>query len=73
MGNIDLSMYALVSSLGVKIVMPPKNSNEALEIGVKNSIEGSRAQEQIPDRRGGMFLCTERGDRRYGTIFDTEL
>ena len=40
MGNIDLSMYALVSSLGVKIVMPPKNSNEALEIGVKNSIEG---------------------------------
>jgi len=40
MGNIDLSMHALVSSLGVKIVMPPKNSNEALEIGVKNSIEG---------------------------------
>ena len=40
MGNIDLSMYALVSSLGAKIVMPPKNSNEALEIGVKNSIEG---------------------------------
>ena len=40
MGNIDLSMYALVSSLGAKIVMPPPNSNEALEIGVKNSIEG---------------------------------
>lgn len=40
MGNIDLSMYALVSSLGAKIVMPPQNSNEALEIGVKNSIEG---------------------------------
>lgn len=40
MGNIDLSMKALVSSLGAKIVMPPKNSNEALEIGVKHSIEG---------------------------------
>ena len=40
MGNIDLSMEALVSSLGAKIVMPPKNTNEALEIGVKNSIEG---------------------------------
>lgn len=40
MGNIDLSMYALVSSLGAKIVMPPPNTNEALEIGVKNSIEG---------------------------------
>ena len=40
MGNIDLSMGALVSSLGAKIVMPPQNTNEALEIGVKNSIEG---------------------------------
>lgn len=40
MGNIDLSMYALVSSLGAKIVMPPPNTNKALEIGVKNSIEG---------------------------------
>ena len=40
MGNIDLSMEALVSSLGAKIVMPPKNTNKALEIGVKNSIEG---------------------------------
>ena len=40
MGNIDLSMEALVSSLGAKIVMPPPNTNEALEIGVKNSIEG---------------------------------
>ena len=40
MGNIDLSMGALVSSLGAKIVMPPRNTNEALEIGVKNSIEG---------------------------------
>ena len=40
MGNIDLSMVALVSSLGVKIVEAPPNSNEALEIGVKNSIEG---------------------------------
>ncbi len=40
MGNIDLSMGALVSSLGAKIVMPPQNTNKALEIGVKNSIEG---------------------------------
>ena len=40
MGNIDLSMEALVSSLGAKIVMPPQNTNRALEIGVKNSIEG---------------------------------
>ena len=40
MGNIDLSMEALVSSLGAKIVMPPQNTNKALEIGVKNSIEG---------------------------------
>ena len=40
MGNIDLSMIALVSALGVKIVVPPPNTNEALEIGVKNSIEG---------------------------------
>ena len=40
MGNIDLSMKALVSSLGAQIIMPPKNTNEALEIGVKNSIEG---------------------------------
>ena len=40
MGNIDLALVALVSSLGVKIVEPPPNTNEALEIGVKNSIEG---------------------------------
>ena len=40
MGNIDLSMGALVSSLGAKIIMPPANTNKALEIGVKNSIEG---------------------------------
>ena len=40
MGNIDLSMGALVSSLGAKIIMPPPNTNKALEIGVKNSIEG---------------------------------
>ena len=40
MGNIDLSMKALVNSLGAKIVEAPPNSNEALEIGVKNSIEG---------------------------------
>ena len=40
MGNIDLSMKALVSSLGANIIMPPKNTNQALEIGVKNSIEG---------------------------------
>ena len=40
MGNIDLSMEALVSAIGAKIVMPPPNNKEALEIGVKNSIEG---------------------------------
>lgn len=40
MGNIDLSMEALVTSIGAKIVMPPPNNKEALEIGVKNSIEG---------------------------------
>jgi len=40
MGNIDLSMGALVGALGRKIIMPPPNTNEALEIGVKNSIEG---------------------------------
>ena len=40
MGNIDLSMEALVTAVGAKIVMPPPNNREALEIGVKNSIEG---------------------------------
>ena len=40
MGNIDLALKALVSSLGAKIVVPPPNTNKALEIGVKNSIEG---------------------------------
>lgn len=40
MGNIGLALEALVSSLGAKIVVPPSNTNEALEIGVKNSIEG---------------------------------
>ena len=40
MGNIDLCLEALVGSLGAKYIMPPVNSDEALEIGVKNSIEG---------------------------------
>ncbi len=39
MGNIDLSMKALVMGLDAKFILPPKNTNEALEIGVKNSIE----------------------------------
>lgn len=40
MGRIDIPLKALLLNLGAKIVIPPANSNEALEIGVKNSIEG---------------------------------
>ena len=40
MGRIDIPLKALLTNLGAKIVIPPANSNEALEIGVKNSIEG---------------------------------
>ena len=40
MGRIDIPLKALLLSLGANIVIPPANSNEALEIGVKNSIEG---------------------------------
>lgn len=40
MGRIDIPLKALLLSLGANIVIPPSNSNEALEIGVKNSIEG---------------------------------
>ena len=40
MGRIDIPLRALLLSLGAKIVIPPANSNEALELGVKNSIEG---------------------------------
>ncbi len=40
MGRIDIPLKALMLSLGAKIVIPPANSNEALELGVKNSIEG---------------------------------
>ncbi len=40
MGRIDIPLKALLVSLGAKIVIPPANSNNALEIGVKNSIEG---------------------------------
>ena len=40
MGRIDIPLKALLKNLGAKIVIPPANSNEALEIGVKNSIEG---------------------------------
>lgn len=40
MGRIDIPLKALLLSLGAKIVIPPANSNEALEMGVKNSIEG---------------------------------
>ena len=40
MGRIDIPLKALVQALGAKVVIPPANSNEALEIGVRNSIEG---------------------------------
>lgn len=40
MGRIDIPLKALLVSLGAKIVIPPANCNKALEIGVKNSIEG---------------------------------
>lgn len=40
MGRIDIPLKALLLSLGAKIVIPPANSKEALELGVKNSIEG---------------------------------
>ena len=40
MGNISLSMEVIAKTLGAKPVIPPANTNEALEIGVKNSIEG---------------------------------
>ncbi len=40
MGRIDIPLKALLTSLGAKVVIPPTNSNEALELGVKNSIEG---------------------------------
>lgn len=40
MGRIDIPLKALLVSLGARVVIPPQNSNQALEIGVKNSIEG---------------------------------
>ena len=40
MGRIDIPLKALLTNLGAKIVIPPANSNEALENEVKNSIEG---------------------------------
>ena len=40
MGRIDIPLKALLTTLGAKIVIPPANNNEALELGVKNSIEG---------------------------------
>ncbi len=40
MGRIDIPLKALLVSLGAKVIIPPANSNEALELGVKNSIEG---------------------------------
>lgn len=40
MGRIDIPLKALLVSLGARVVIPPPNSNEALEIGVRNSIEG---------------------------------
>ena len=40
MGRIDIPLKALLVSLGANVIIPPPNSNKALEIGVKNSIEG---------------------------------
>ena len=40
MGRIDIPLKALLVSLGANVVIPPANSNEALELGVRNSIEG---------------------------------
>lgn len=40
MGRIDIPLKALLVSLGAKVVIPDSNSNKAIEIGVKNSIEG---------------------------------
>lgn len=40
MGRIDIPLKALLVSLGAKVIIPPANSNKALELGVKNSIEG---------------------------------
>ena len=40
MGRIDIPLKALLINLGAHVVIPPANSNEALEIGVKNSMEG---------------------------------
>ncbi|MCD7780247.1 MAG: hypothetical protein LUH05_06200 [Candidatus Gastranaerophilales bacterium] len=40
MGRIDIPLKALLLSLGAKIVIPPANSKNALELGVQNSIEG---------------------------------
>lgn len=40
MGRIDIPLKALLVSLGAKVIIPPENSNAALELGVKNSIEG---------------------------------
>ena len=40
MGRIDIPLKALMLTLGAKVIIPPANNNKALEIGVKNSIEG---------------------------------
>ena len=40
MGRIDIPLKALLVSLGAKVVIPPANSKEVLELGVRNSIEG---------------------------------
>ncbi len=40
MGRIDIPLKAIVEQLNSRYVIPPKNSNKTLEIGVKNSIEG---------------------------------
>ena len=40
MGRIDIPLKALLVSLGAKVVIPPANNKEVLELGVRNSIEG---------------------------------
>ena len=40
MERIDIPLKALLVSLGAKVVIPPANSKEVLELGVRNSIEG---------------------------------
>lgn len=40
MGNIFIPLKALLQGLGVKVVLSPENNQQALDIGVRHSIEG---------------------------------